>query len=194
MPSCVKDTNDFINKINAVNSFPKNSYQVTMDVRPLYKKIPNAEGISAVKRTFGNYSKKSTIAKVIPRFLALILTLNNFVFECIHYLHIKGYAMDTICAPAYRNIFMANFELIYIYPYIKATTKMFLRFVDDLFMIWTSSEQESLDFMNDLKKKRYSIKFEFKYSQTKTEFLDVLVYKDHNNILRTTIHRKQTDR
>ena len=102
--------------------------------------------------------------------------------------------MGTTCAPAYANIFMANFELKYIYPYIKDKTKMFLRFIDDLFIIWTGSEQELLDFMNNLNKKHPSIKFEFKYSQTKIEFLNVLVYKDQNNMLETTIHRKQTDR
>ena len=62
-----------------------------------------------------------------------------------------------------------------------------LGFIDDLFLIWTGSEQELLDFMNDLNKKHPSIKFEFKYSQTKIEFLDVLVYKDHNKMLQTTI-------
>ena len=61
-------------------------------------------------------------------------------------------------------------------------------------MIKTGSEEGLLDFMNDLNKKHPSIKFEFKYSKTKIEFLDVLVYKDQNNILQTTIHRKQTDR
>ena len=49
--------------------------------------------------------------------------------------------MGTIRAPAYTNIFMANFELKYIYPYTKNKTKIFLRFIDDLFMIWTVSEQ-----------------------------------------------------
>ena len=77
IPSYVKDTNDFINKINAVKSVPKNSYLVTMDVRSLYTNIPNAEGISAVKRAFNNYSKKTTSTKVITTFLTLILTLNN---------------------------------------------------------------------------------------------------------------------
>ena len=37
------------------------------------------------------------------------------------------------------------------------------------------------------------IKFEFKYSQTKIEFPDVLLYKDYNNMLQTTIYRKQAD-
>ena len=168
-----------------------------MDVRSLYTNITNAEEIAAVKRTFGNYSKKTTSTKVITTFSALIPTLNNFVFDCIHYLHIKGCAMDTICVPGYTNIFMANFEWKYIYlyyPYIKDKTKTFLRFIDNLFMIWTCSEQELLDFMSDLNKKHPSIKFEFKYSQTKIEFLDVLVHKDHNNMLQATIYRKQTDR
>ena len=48
--------------------------------------------------------------------------------------------------------------------------------------------------MAGLNKKHPSIKFEFKYSQTKIEFIDILVYNDHNNILHTTIYRKQTDR
>ena len=60
-------------------------------------------------------------------------------------------------------------------------------------MTWTDSEQELLDFLIDLNKKHPSIKFEYKYSQTKIEFLDVLVYKDQNNMLQTTIYRKQTD-
>ena len=102
--------------------------------------------------------------------------------------------MGTVCAPAYTNIFMASFELKYIYPYIKDKTKMFLRFNVDLFMIWTGSDHELLDFMSNLSKKYCSNKFELKYSQTKIEFLHVLVYKDHNNMLQATIYRKQTDR
>ena len=106
--SYVKDTNDFINKMYAVKSVPENSYLVTMDVRSLYTNIPNAEAISAVKRAIDNYSKKITTTKVIKTFLGSILTLNDFVFDCIHYLQIKGWAMGRICAPAYENIFMAN--------------------------------------------------------------------------------------
>ena len=89
IPSYVKDNNNFIIKINAVKSVPKNSYLVTIDVRSLYTNIPNVEGISAVKRAFDNYSEKTTTTKVITTFLELILTLNNFVFNCIHYLKNK---------------------------------------------------------------------------------------------------------
>ena len=33
--------------------------------------------------------------------------------------------MGTICGPAYANVFMTNFELKYIYPYVKDKTTMF---------------------------------------------------------------------
>ena len=89
-----------------------------MDVRSLYTNIPNAEGISAV-RAFDNHSKKTAIAKVITMFLVLIL---------IHYLQIKRCTMDTICAPVYANFELKN-------QYIKDKTKIFLRFIVDLFMI-----------------------------------------------------------
>ena len=73
IPSYVKDTKNFINKINTVKSVSKKNYLVTMEVRSLYTNIPNAEGISAVKIAFDNYSKKTTTTKVITTFLALIL-------------------------------------------------------------------------------------------------------------------------
>ena len=70
---------------------------------------------------------------------------------------------------------------------------MFLRFIDNLFMIWTGSKQELLELMSDLNKKHPLIKLEFKYSQTTIELLDVLFDKDQNNMLQTTTYRKQTD-
>ena len=47
--------------------------------------------------------------------------------------------------------------------------------------------------MSNLNKKHPLIKFEVKYSQTKIEFLDVLIYKYQYNMLQTTIYMKQTD-
>ena len=82
-----------------------------MNLRSLYTSIPNTEGISALKRGFDNYSKKTTPTKVITTFVALTLTLNNFVFNSIHYRRITECAMDTICAPVYENIFMVNFRI-----------------------------------------------------------------------------------
>ena len=49
--------------------------------------------------------------------------------------------MGTICAPDNANIFMAEFEQKYIYPLIKDKPIFFLRYIDDIFMVWTKSEK-----------------------------------------------------
>ena len=78
-----------------------------MDGKSSYTNVSDSEGIAAAKRALGKKSNKTAATKVITTSLALILTLNNFVFNCKHLLLIKGCGMGTICAPAYANIFMA---------------------------------------------------------------------------------------
>ena len=95
-----------------------------MDVRSLHTNIPAAVGISAVKRAFDDYPKRTTTTKVITTFLTLILSLNDFKFDCVPYLQIKGRELGTICASTYANIFVTDFEFKYTYPYIKDKTKM----------------------------------------------------------------------
>ena len=86
------------------------SYLETVVLKSLNTNIPNLERIVAIKNAYDNYPKKWIVTKVTEAFMGLILTLNNFIFNCKHYLQIKGYAVGTICAPACANIFMASFE------------------------------------------------------------------------------------
>ena len=121
----------------------------------MYTKILTLEGIVAVKNAYGNYPKKSIATKVITTFPV----------------------MGTICTSTYANILIWSFESKYVYQYIYEKVIKFSQFIDDLLMIWTGKEEELLKFINELNQKHKTIKFDFKYSNTKNEFLDVLVYK-----------------
>ena len=166
IPSYIKDTNDFIKKTKDLK-VPKDAILVSLDVKGLYTSIPNSEGIANVKRAYYKYQQKTVPTKVLTTFLALILTLNNFIFDSKLYLQIKGCAVSTICVPAYANIFMAYFEEKFIYPLIDVKTLLYLRFTYDIFMIWTKPEKDLIEFLNELKTKHTSIKFEFKYSRNR---------------------------
>ena len=109
IPLYVKGTQDFLKKLEKVKGIPQESLLVTLDVKSLYPNIPNNEGIQAVKESYEKYKEKAVSTKVIITFLSLVLTLNNFIFNCTRYLQTTGCAMGTICAPSYANIFMANF-------------------------------------------------------------------------------------
>ena len=58
--------------------------------------------------------------------------------------------MGTICAPAYANIFMAEFDQKYIYLLIKDKLILFLRNIDDIYMAWAKSEKQLKYFMSEM--------------------------------------------
>ena len=131
---------------------------------------------------------------VILELLKLILTCNNFEFNGKHFLQIKGCAMGTICAPSYANIFMGIFEKKYIYPFIESNAKLYLRYIDDIFILWTSTRQEFENFISELNQKHSSIKLDYEMSSIEIPFLDTIVYIDNKNHLQTRLYRKTTDR
>ena len=116
----VKDSNNFIRKINDLERIPENSIFVTLDVSSLYINIPNNEGIKDVQTKL---KRKNIATRIITTFLHLVLPLNNLIFNCQNYLQIKGCAMGTICAPNYANIFMGIFEEKFIYLLVKQHDK-----------------------------------------------------------------------
>ena len=145
LKSYVKDTTDFIKKIEAIDHVSDDSYLVSLDVCYLYTKIPHKEGIENVKQNLRK-SKLGISIKVILTFLKLNLTLNNFVFNGTNYLQKKGCAMSTKCAPGYVNIFMSLFEEKFIFPLLTNLSDFYLRFIDDIFRIWNGTKTESDNF------------------------------------------------
>ena len=73
--------------------------------------------------------------------------------------------MGTICAPSYANIFMDHFERKFIDPFIKTFSLIYLRFLDDIFFIWTGSKTDLEKFFKRVKYKTPSIKFEHEISK-----------------------------
>ena len=136
MPLYVKDTKDFIQKLKQIEEIPENSLLVTLDVKSLYTNIPDNGGIKAVKEAYAKQPNKTVPTKVITTFISSILTFNNFIFNSVNYIRKKGCAIDTVCAPSYANLFMAQFQENHIYPYIKDMCLLYLKYIDDIFIIW----------------------------------------------------------
>ena len=97
-----------------------------------------------------NLGKKSIGTRIISTFVPLVLTLNNFVFNSRNYLQIKSWAMGTKCTPSYANVFIDLFEERYIYPLIEKISKIYLRFIDDIFLIWTETTDQLMKFKRQI--------------------------------------------
>ena len=75
--SHIKDTTDFINKIETITDLPENTILITMNVKSLFTNIPNTEGINAVAKSLENQTDLNIPTHVIIKFLHPTLTLNN---------------------------------------------------------------------------------------------------------------------
>ena len=116
----------------------------------------------------------------------------NFTFNNEHYLQMGGTAMGTGVAPNYANIFMDRFETRAMDNWPDKPL-IWLRFIDDIFMVWTHGEtklQKFITYLNDI---HPSIKFTHEASKTSVNFLDTTVKIDTDNTLYTTLYEKPTD-
>ena len=76
---------------------------------------------------------------------------------------------------------------------IKNKSSSYLRSIDDIFIVYTKSENELKFFINEINKKNHSKNFALNFPKKKLEFFNTLVYEDHNNRLQTTHYKKLTD-
>ena len=128
---------------------------------------------------------KSPIAK-------FILDNMNFEFNGEHFLQTRGTAMGTSLAPNYANLFMDRFETKALAGYhLKPLT--WLRFIDDIFIIWTHGQDSLLEFINYLNSLHPFIKLTHEFSHSSINFLDTTVKFNQEREFIATLYNKPTD-
>ena len=193
MKSHVKDTNDFINKIETEVEINMDSIMGTLDVGALYTNIPNEEGVEVIRRKLTETRKPHLNPKTssIIDLLELVLKNNNLEFNGKNFLQIQGTAMGTKLAPSYANLFMEDLEQKMLNSHHLQPTTWF-RYIDDIFFTWDHGEEELrywLTFLNDY---HQSIKFTMETSKTEVNFLDTKVKKGDKGLY-IDLYTKPTD-
>ena len=86
--------------------------------------------------------------------------------------------MGTRAAPNFANVYMGNFEKKLIH---ETEWKIFLidwiRFIDDIFVIWKWTKQLFINFLNHLNTSVPLIQFTHEISKTEVNFLDTETLK-----------------
>ena len=105
--------------------------------------------------------------------------------------------MGTKCAPPFANLFLAALEERALEQWGGTPPKAWLRFLDDVLMLWTGGVEQLGEFLNHLNSQVSSIKFTLNYSKENATFLDLDVYKGRKfketGHLDTRLHIKQTN-
>ena len=97
-----------------------------------------------------------------------------------HHLQVGGTALGTAAAP----------KTLAIWP---LKPLIWLRFIDDIFMIWTHGEDNLNQFISYLNEFHPTIKFTHESSPTQIDFLDTTVKVNDSREIYTTLYEKPTD-
>ena len=102
IPSYIRDTTDFLKKLEGLGSLPSGTILATLDVTSLYTNIPHDEGIEACRAMLNTREVLQPPTDDLVHLIKLVLT-KNFTFDDEEYLQIHGTAMWTRMA-SYTNI------------------------------------------------------------------------------------------
>ena len=141
--SHVKDTTDFINKIESLGCLQKGAIIGTLDVTSLYTNIPNGEGLSVIEEKLKEIRDPRLMPtnRSLVELLEMVLTMDHIQFNGRHFLQKRGTAMGTRLAPSYANLFMENVETAALQNHEKRP-QIWLRYIDDIFFVWTHGKAE----------------------------------------------------
>ncbi len=194
LPAYVRDTSDFLRKIDEIKHLPDNTFLVTLDVESLYTNIPNDYGIEAAKitlndtRTFPGIKPTNTSLLTL---LKLVLTKNNFKFNGENFIQVGGCTMGSKLSVGYTNNCLGKFETDFVYPY-PLQPLLYLRYIDDIFIIWTHSEEELHNFVKHMNECTTFFTFTMDASRESVTFLDTRISIE-NNLLIADLYCKPTD-
>ena len=122
-------------KRKTLGCIPDNAILVTADVVGLYPSIPHQAGLIALKEALDKSLSKKIPTDDLIRMAEFVLS-NSDAFQ-----QISGTAIGTKFAPPYDCIYMDQVEQKFLAMQINQPL-IWLRYIDDIFFIWTHGEKE----------------------------------------------------
>ena len=111
----------------------------------LYPHIPHDEGVQTMSKYLDLRDDKSVSKESLCTLAEIVLKQNYLELGNNLYHQLSGTAIGTKFAPPYANIFMAGLEKR-IFERTLIEFLMWLRFLDDIFCIWTQAEKNLTNF------------------------------------------------
>ena len=144
--SFLKDTNDFLNKLNSLKNIQKNSLLCTVDVVGLYPNIPHDESLAAMKEALNNREDQSVSTDSLMELAECVLKNNIFEHNSETYKQVQGTAIGTKMAPSYAILFMDKLERD-ILRKCEYQPEIWWRYIDDVFFLWNHGEERLKKFV-----------------------------------------------
>ena len=180
-----------------LGGIPDGAIICTMDVVGLYPHIPHDEGFRNMEEIIEEFEKAvdtnacRVSAKDLVELAKLILENKFFKFDNKICHQKLGTAIGTRFAPSFANMFMPKLERKMLQEY-HLNPWIWLRFLDDIFLIWLHGNETLLEFLNYANSYDDTIKYTWEWSYENISYLDVRI-KVRDNKISTDVYSKPTD-
>jgi hypothetical protein len=175
MPWIVGSTKEVILQLEEVRTDCDDIWICTGDVVAFYTNIDAEECARKVAGAWQRYEPQSKIhGRAIAQMIRFVMQNNYFSFQNQMYQQMDGLAMGTASAPVLANIYAGYYERHERIPFKKGVLK-YMRYIDDVLMIFQGTEKELTDFLAEYKLGPLSVNWA--YSKTKIEFLDIEIMR-----------------
>ena len=179
--SSIKDSGDFIKKLENIDHIPQDAIMVTADVVGLHPSIPQNAGLETLRKALDNRENKKVSTDNLTKIAEFVLKNNYFEFNGKVKKQISGTAIGTKFAPPYAYIFMDQVETEFLKTQ-KHKPLVWCRYIDDAFFIWTHGKEMLSLFLEDLNNFHPNIKFSHEVNKESIHFLDLSIRLADGNI------------
>ena len=187
--SYIKDTEQFVDKIRNIK-LEEDEIMISFDISDMYPSLPKQDVITEVVRRINDENFKPSMNK--KALIELVIISVEFIsFSCNgqHFDQKDGLFIGSPTSPAFTELYIQRVEEIHVYRMIH-TPRLWLRKVDDTFVITKYDKRETLDELN-----KFNCKVQFTYESTTNNtlpVLDCLIKRDNEGRLQTKVYRKKT--
>jgi hypothetical protein len=188
-PHILKNSEEILAALHDV-TLNGSSILFSLDVNSLYTNIPLIKGLQVVQTFFEKNPDPKRPDKYLLELLKLSLLRNDFVFNGKNYRQIKGVAMGKQYSPAFANLYMSDWERKVLHEVCGEKPTMYFRYIDDIFGIWEGTIENLVKFVNLVNAVDENIQVTLCSSFTDVQFLDIIIFKDTNLKLATTVYLK----
>ena len=173
---------------------PDDAILVTVDVSSLYPSIPQSEALHII---YDEMHRKRHLLPFDPNLIIQLLYTcinhNYFEFASLYFQQVKGTAMGAAFSPTIANIFMSVTLSHFLATQVRKPL-LLVRYIDDIFMIWTYGETHLTRLLHDLNNFSPTLKYTHHHSLQAVDFLDLTIFKSalfpYTNMLDTKTFQK----
>ncbi|XP_072050059.1 uncharacterized protein [Amphiura filiformis] len=192
-PHHIKNTQEFVNRIKDI-TLSEGETITSYDVTALFTCIPPDFALKVVKECLNNdttlIERTNLNVDQIVELVSICLNTTYFSYQGKFYKQ-HGVAMGSPVSPIVVNLCMESFEQQVLQSYPGVKPRLWLRFVDDTFVIIERTELEG--FFQHINKLDDKIKFTQESCKDDTlAFLDCLISVKSDGSLTSNVYRKPT--